>query len=33
MTDVTPEQLVDLNEVGGGAPSRPATDGLDAVDE
>jgi putative transposase len=33
MTDVMPEQLVDLDEVGGGEPATPATDGLDAVDE
>jgi putative transposase len=33
MTDVMPEQLVDLDEVGGGEPATPATEGLDAVDE
>src|SRR3954452_9539325 len=33
MTDVMPEQLVDLDEVGGGEPAPPATEGLDAVDE
>jgi putative transposase len=33
MTDLTPEQLVDLDEVGGGDPATSVTDGLDAVDE
>jgi transposase-like protein len=33
MTDVMPEQLVDLDEVGGGEPAPPANEGLDAVDE
>ena len=33
MTDVMPEQLGDLDEVGGGEPAPPATEGLDAVDE
>jgi putative transposase len=33
MTDAMPEQLVDLDEVGGGDPVRPSTDALDAVDE
>jgi hypothetical protein len=33
MIDVMPEQLVDLDEVGGGEPVTPSTDGLDAVDE
>ena len=32
MTDVMPEQLVDLDEVGG-ASAPAASDGLDAVDE
>ena len=31
MTDVMPEQLVDLDEVGGGEPVTPPTDGLDAA--
>ena len=33
MIDPMPEQLVDLDEVGGGELAKPATDGLDAVDE
>ncbi len=33
MTDVMPEQLVDLDEVAGGETSAPASAGLDAVDE
>jgi hypothetical protein len=33
MTDVMPEKLVDLDELGVGEPATPATDGLDAVDE
>jgi putative transposase len=33
MTDPMPEQLVDLDEVGGGEPASLVTDGLDAVDE
>jgi putative transposase len=33
VTDLTPEQLVDLDKVGGGDPATSVTDGLDAVDE
>jgi len=33
MTDVMPEQLVDLDEVAGGETTMPASAGLDAVDE
>jgi putative transposase len=33
VTDVMPEQLVDLDEVGGGEPAPLATEGLDVVDE
>lgn len=33
MTDAMPEQLVDLDEVGGGGPVTLTTDALDAVDE
>lgn len=33
MTDLTSEQAVDLDEVLGGEPAKPARAGLDAVDE
>ena len=33
MTDVMPEQLVDLDEVGGGEPAPRAPEGLAVVDE
>jgi hypothetical protein len=33
MTDLKPEQAVDLDEVLGAEPAVPAAEGLDAVDE
>jgi hypothetical protein len=33
MTDVMPEELVDLDELAGGEAVRPADSSLDAVDE
>ena len=33
MTDVVPEQVVDLDKIVGREPAMPAAEGLDAVDE